>query len=418
MLTFNGGFIAIVTVMALVIPTAGAQAQTYTLFDVPPPPGATALTISDVNGSAMAIGVAGNDRFSAPFLFDGFSSSWLPVIENARTFVINNRGIVAGVRVRSGPRGDTRLFFTFDAIRGDDYDEVALPDDASTEIVRFTDSGIALLQSSIQRRSYAIFDSQVYDLSVFGLVTDIADDGTIAGNGPDNTPFVRRLDGGMRFPFAEPAGGLRLGGEFVAAVSGDLSGPNASLTLLSAGPDEVVKRAAGFHGLSRILDMNDRGEAVGVAVNGMRTPQFDAFRFRDGVVLPLDFQDLGEPRYLREAFAISDNGIVGVLANRPVGSKRIYSLLIPTGVPDRPRAPSFNVSGNLITLSWSGSLGALEYLVEAGSASGLYDVYNAAVGQVLGLAGTIPSGRYFVRLRARNAVGVSAASNEVVIDVR
>ncbi len=265
---------------------------------------------------------------------------------------------------------------------------------------------------------YAIFNSQVYDLSGLGLVTDVADDGTIAGNGPDNTPFVRRLDGGMRLPFTEPAAGLRLGGEFVAAVSGNLSGPDSSLTFLSLGPDAVIKRATGFHGLSRILDMNDRGEAVGMAANGVRTLQFDAFRFRDGVVLPLDFQDLGEPRYLREAFAISDNGIIAVFANRPIGSKRIYSLLIPTGVPDRPPAPSFNVSGNLLTLSWSDSLGALEYIVEAGSASGLYDVYNASVGHVLNLAGTIPSGRYFVRLRARNAVGVSTASNEVVIDVR
>jgi hypothetical protein len=417
MLTFHGRFIASVTVMALVIPVANAQAQTYTLFDVPPPPGATALTISDVNDSAMAIGVAGNDRFSAPFLFDGFSSSWLPVIENARTFVINNRGIVAGVRVRSGPGGNTLVFFTFDAIRGGDYSESALPDDAPTEIVRFTDSGIALLQSSIRRRSYAIFNSQVYDLSGLGLVTDVADDGTIAGNAPDNTPFVRRLDGGMRLPFTEPAAGLRLGGEFVAAV-GNPSGPDSSLTFLSVGPDAVIKRATGFHGLSRILDMNDRGEAVGVAVNGVRTLQFDAFRFRDGVVLPLDFQDLGEPRYLREAFAISDNGIIAVFANRPIGSKRIYSLLIPTGVPDRPPAPSFNVSGNLLTLSWSDSLGALEYIVEAGSASGLCDVYNASVGQLLSVTGRAPTGRYFVRLRARNAVGVSAASNEVVIDVR
>jgi hypothetical protein len=351
---------AIAGIVALVVPAAVAQAQTFRLVDLPPPPGATYLTISDVNDSAMVVGVAGNDRFSAPFLFDGFTSSWLPVIENARSFAINNRGMVAGVRIRSGPAGDTRVFFTFDAIRGSDYSESPLPDDASTEIVRFTDGGIAILEPSTSH-SYAIFESQVHDLL--------------------------------------PTGGLRLGSEFVAAVSADQVGASAVLPQ------------------SRILDRNSRGEIVGVAANGVRTPRLGAFRVRNGASLPLDFQDVGEPRYLREAFAITDNGIIGVSGERPVGSQRIDSLLIPSGVPDPPRAPSFSVSGKTVTLTWSDSLGAHEYIVELGSASGLNDIYNASAGQWLSVTGRLPTGRYFVRLRARNGVGVSAPSGEVVIDV-
>jgi hypothetical protein len=44
-------------------------------------------------------------------------------------------------------------------------------------------------------------------------------------------------------------------------------------------------------------------------------------------------------------------------------------------------------------------------------------VYYGSVGAQLGISGTVAPGRYYVRVRALNAVGVSAPSVELVIDV-
>jgi hypothetical protein len=53
----------------------------------------------------------------------------------------------------------------------------------------------------------------------------------------------------------------------------------------------------------------------------------------------------------------------------------------------------------------------------AGNWPGLRDLYNAAVGAQSSLATPAPQGRYNVRVRARTVIGVTAPSNEVVIDV-
>ena len=58
------------------------------------------------------------------------------------------------------------------------------------------------------------------------------------------------------------------------------------------------------------------------------------------------------------------------------------------------------------------------YLLEVGSQPSAADLASVALGRVTAFAGAaVPPGRYFVRLRAVNANGTSAPSNEVVIDV-
>lgn len=90
-----------------------------------------------------------------------------------------------------------------------------------------------------------------------------------------------------------------------------------------------------------------------------------------------------------------------------------------------PLAPVFlppTVSGNNVGLSWTAPAGpgpsVVGYVVAAGSAPGLSNVIVFDTGTAAtGVAAVAPSGTYFVRAAARNACGIGAVSNEVVVAV-
>ena len=67
----------------------------------------------------------------------------------------------------------------------------------------------------------------------------------------------------------------------------------------------------------------------------------------------------------------------------------------------------------LIDRSWP-----LDPLIDAGSAPGLTDLASFAVGATTGYAVDVPPGTYYVRVRAANALGASAPSNEIVLQGR
>jgi hypothetical protein len=86
----------------------------------------------------------------------------------------------------------------------------------------------------------------------------------------------------------------------------------------------------------------------------------------------------------------------------------------PSGTP----SPfSVSQSGRYVMLVWSAVAGATDYVVEAGTAAGATDVVAAPVGAVTSIGTGAGPGVYFVRIRARNACGTSAVSNEVVVRV-
>jgi hypothetical protein len=86
--------------------------------------------------------------------------------------------------------------------------------------------------------------------------------------------------------------------------------------------------------------------------------------------------------------------------------------------PSNPRTLSSSVSGSTITFTWfAPSVGdpVTTYILEAGSATGLTNLANAAIGTATSYVATgVPAGTYYVRVRAQNATGTSAASNEVI----
>ncbi len=88
-----------------------------------------------------------------------------------------------------------------------------------------------------------------------------------------------------------------------------------------------------------------------------------------------------------------------------------------------PLAPTLSaaVEGTRLDLTWSLPLhspDATRFMLEAGTATGLNDVGTLALGpgQTLSIPG-VPPGTYVVRVRAANATGVGATSNETVITV-
>ncbi|MDH4065031.1 MAG: hypothetical protein OEW19_11575, partial [Acidobacteriota bacterium] len=81
--------------------------------------------------------------------------------------------------------------------------------------------------------------------------------------------------------------------------------------------------------------------------------------------------------------------------------------------PPPPGGFTAEVAGVATRLTWTSAPSASSYVVEAGSAAGLVDLYRSNVGRVLSLATSAPAGRYFVRVRAASACGESAPSAEL-----
>lgn len=93
-----------------------------------------------------------------------------------------------------------------------------------------------------------------------------------------------------------------------------------------------------------------------------------------------------------------------------------------TNAPGAPAAVTAAVSGSTVTLAWTAPLSGgapTTYWLEAGSAPGASNLANFSTGSTTtGYVATgVPNGTYYVRVRAGNAFGISAASNEVTIVV-
>lgn len=87
--------------------------------------------------------------------------------------------------------------------------------------------------------------------------------------------------------------------------------------------------------------------------------------------------------------------------------------------PNTPTGLTSSVVGSTITLTWvapTGGCAPSSYLLEAGSSSGLANLANFATGSSATsyVAPGVATATYYVRVRAQNSYGRSAASNEIV----
>jgi hypothetical protein len=104
--------------------------------------------------------------------------------------------------------------------------------------------------------------------------------------------------------------------------------------------------------------------------------------------------------------------VTGALSCAP---KEIDVLRVTEPAP--PRGLAVAVAGSDVTLTWRSPFGATDYLVEAGSASGVADIATIRTSSAgLSLA-NVPPGTYYVRVRAANSIGTSGASQEVRVVV-
>jgi hypothetical protein len=88
--------------------------------------------------------------------------------------------------------------------------------------------------------------------------------------------------------------------------------------------------------------------------------------------------------------------------------------------PGTPGTPSVTVNrGGTVVLTWTAATGSpTAYIIEAGTAPGVSNLAITDVGSVTTLTATgVASGTYYVRVKARNACGTSAASGELTLVV-
>ena len=87
----------------------------------------------------------------------------------------------------------------------------------------------------------------------------------------------------------------------------------------------------------------------------------------------------------------------------------------PCQTPGAASPFSFSQSGPMVVLVWAAAAGAQDYVIEVGSSPGLSNILVAPLGATTTLTAMAPPGRYYARIRARNACGSGAASNEIVV---
>jgi hypothetical protein len=88
--------------------------------------------------------------------------------------------------------------------------------------------------------------------------------------------------------------------------------------------------------------------------------------------------------------------------------------------PGAPGSLATAVSGSTVTLTWTPGARATSYLLAVGSRPGGSDILQTDLGSAATslTAVNVGANTYFVRVRSRNACGVSASSNEAVVIVR
>src|SRR6266511_5252689 len=98
----------------------------------------------------------------------------------------------------------------------------------------------------------------------------------------------------------------------------------------------------------------------------------------------------------------------------------VFAIGISRAAPAPPSNLSAQVSGNTVNLTWSAPVGSTltGFRLQAGTAPGLSNVADVILGVTTQLTATsVPSGTYYVRVRALDATGESAPSNEIAVSV-
>ncbi len=379
-----------------------APAQPYTVIDLGALPGQELTTATDINNQLQVVGTSGDQAV----LWDrlGMHPLGISVLGKLQ---INNNGIVAGVRSVGGRRRP------FVWANGSTFEPSAPAEDIQ-EVRELTDNQLLLMQGT---RSYLLYGPTLYDLtSLFGgEVFAINQDGELGG-AANNRPFLRFADGRVVTPWttSTPVRVIGSSGHF----AGFQETPVTQRPWHYGLPDGTVTTIEPFGtGITMTLSaINRAGDLVGgFHLHGGR---LFAFLYRGGTIYDLNSMLVGNTQWqLAAATGINDLGYI--IANARFGNEffATHAVVLVPSAPAAPAGLTASVAGNVVTLAWSAPVGALEYIVEAGSAPNATNVLNGSVGAATTVSTPAPAGRYYVRVRARNAVGTSGPSSEIIVNV-
>jgi hypothetical protein len=393
----------VVMLCALVLVLSGpAGAQTFHVVNLDP-----SLVLFDINSDLAGVGVQRGDSFT-PFLYRPSGTQLFPQFAGLMPLRINNAGVVVGLKpgavvFRAGSQGSG-------------FAEIAVEANQMPGVLALTEGGLALLFTSVRGRianvftGYFLWDGldvvsvvSAYDLPGSARVVTVGEDGTIGG-AVDGMPFLKRRGAPLSRPWS--------GSGTVSAIgsSGHVVGIEGADTVILKKPDGTVRRYAGLHN-AIVHGVNSSGDFVGVFDNVARS-RTEGFLVRNEQLVSLDASFGSPDEYVGSAHDISDSGAIVAHVGPHFGR---YVLMVPA-LP-APAGVAVTVVGRFVSVTWQPVTGATDYIVEAGSLPGSSDFFNSAVGPALSVGGTVPPGRYYVRVRARSGTAVSAPSSEVVVDV-
>lgn len=110
---------------------------------------------------------------------------------------------------------------------------------------------------------------------------------------------------------------------------------------------------------------------------------------------------------------------IGASGEGPASSEWLFTTPSTSTPPAAPSGLVGSVAGNVVSLGWTAAGGnATTYVLEGGTAPGLSNLGVLPLGSLdTGIAGAVPAGTYYFRMRAANPFGSGAPSNEVVVVV-
>jgi hypothetical protein len=128
---------------------------------------------------------------------------------------------------------------------------------------------------------------------------------------------------------------------------------------------------------------------------------------------------IGAGSYYVRVRALNASGMTSAASNEWI---LIVGGTFCTAPPGAPSALSATPTGSTVSLAWtapaSAGCPATSYLLQAGSSPGLSNLANSNVGNTTSyVASGVGNGIYYVRVRASNAFGQSAPSNEFTLTV-
>jgi hypothetical protein len=200
--------------------------------------------------------------------------------------------------------------------------------------------------------------------------------------------------------------GARFSAQAVTGAAATVPGPPLNLTTSSSGSSVTLtwSAPASADAMGYVVEA---GSAPGLAnlanvVTGSRATSFSAI-------------GVGNGTYYVRVRAQNAAGTSGPSneSTLVVGSTACAS------APGVPGGLAITSSGSTVTLTWNAPAGGCaptSYVLQAGSSPGLNDLANSNVGNTTSYVATgVGNGTYYVRVRAANAYGQSAASNEFTL---